>query len=74
MWVSIHLEVHQVWDELLWSVRAIWREDEASESVILVRSGRASCYGLQRPEQILRAAVSALTAEQTRERAQHRTD
>lgn len=60
MWVAIHLNCHQVWDEVLWSVTATWRDDEASEPVTIQRSGRAAVGGLERLEDLLDASVRAL--------------
>jgi len=63
MWSSVHLSTTQVWDSVLWTVTATWRDDDVSEPVALVKSGQAPLYDLDSPLAILRAALQALERE-----------
>lgn len=72
MWTSLHLSVIPVWDEVQWTATCVWRDDLECEPVTLVKAGRAPARGLYDPESLLRAAIAALQAERTKERAQQR--
>jgi hypothetical protein len=63
MWSSVHLSTTQVWDSVLWTVTATWRDDDTTEPVALVKSGQAPLYDLDSPLAILRAALQSLERE-----------
>lgn len=60
MWTHISLNVHVVWDDALWSVTALYQDDQESEPIALSKSGRASLEGVEDPDGILAVAVRAL--------------
>lgn len=63
MWSHVHLEVHVVWDDLLWSARAIWDDDDAGPPVVLERSGRCAAQGADQVQDILLAAARSMSHE-----------
>jgi hypothetical protein len=72
MWTHVHLACHLVWDDVLWSVTAVWQDDHDSEPVTITRSGRAAVAGLDHPHEHLLAAVRAFEREQASGGPTHR--
>jgi hypothetical protein len=65
MWTSIHLQVSEVWDDLLWTCTAIWTDDEWSTPVVLQKSGRTPANGATCPPQMIAAVCSAFASVET---------
>lgn len=65
MWTSIQVSLQHVWDDCLWRVVAVWRDDLETEPIVVVRTGRAPAYGLDDPVPLLRACAAAMAAEDT---------
>lgn len=63
MWTTVTLSTHQVWEDCLWRVTAIWTDDDVSAPVVLQREGRAALGADDGPEDLLAAALSAFGRE-----------
>lgn len=73
MWTNVSLNCHPIWDEVQWSVTAIWRDTIDAEPVMLTRTGRASMGDHDSPERILTAALDAFVREARLERGTPRS-
>jgi hypothetical protein len=60
MWTSASVTCTIVWDEVLWHAAATWLDDDGSQPVTMVKSGRASLGDGDGPDEALLAAVRAL--------------
>lgn len=60
MWTHVHLNCHVVWNDVLWTVTAVWQDDGEEPPVILEKSGRCALGDLDGPDAVLAAATSAL--------------
>lgn len=63
MWISVHLECHVVWDDVLWRCTAIWQDEDGSEPVVLEKHGRCPSDPDGGPDAVLAAAASALKGQ-----------
>lgn len=63
MWTSIHLATHQVWDDLLWSVTALWDEGDGTPPVALTKQGQCPLHGADAPHDMLAAALKSMSDE-----------
>lgn len=62
MWTNISLNTHLVWEDVLWSVTAIWVEDHDAEPVTIQRTGTTSIGADDSPEAILTVALGSVLA------------
>lgn len=60
MWTHVHLNCHVVWNDVLWSVTAVWQDDAEEKPVVLEKSGRAPLSEGDGPDEVLIAAALAL--------------
>lgn len=60
MWTNINLTTHVVWDEILWTVVAIWQDGLGNDAVVMEKSGRCAVGVEDGPDAVLLAAVRAL--------------
>jgi hypothetical protein len=63
MFQTVTLRCQIVWEDVLWTVLAVWQEDDASEPIVMEKSGRCSLGGDSGPDAVLSAAVAALQGE-----------
>jgi len=60
MWTHVSVNAHIVWDDALFSLVAVWQDDEISEPVALERRGRVPLDGDDGPQHVLRRVLRAL--------------
>lgn len=63
MFTNVHLALHPVWDDLLWSATAIWDEGDGTAPVVLSKTGQVPLRGVDSPHDMLALAVAALSDE-----------
>ena len=62
MWTNISLNTHLVWETVLWTVTAVWLEDEDAEPVAIQQTGTAALRDSDDPEAILTVALGSFLA------------
>lgn len=73
MLTHVSLSLHLVWEDVLWSVVALYEDGDGSDPVAIYRSGRAPVGAEDSPQALLQAAVHAMTFEIAESSEQPRT-
>jgi hypothetical protein len=60
MWSHVSIQCHVVWEDVLWSARAIWTDDTDAAPVVMQKSGRVHLGADDGPDAVLLAAVRDL--------------
>lgn len=60
MLTHVAIQAHVVWDDILWSVRAMYQEAPTEAPVVLTKSGQTPMTDDDSPEGVLAAVTAAI--------------